>query len=103
MRSLMRLHGDKRTIVCSLFTHYINTYDSGSHILLVCVCVCVCVFVCFCLCVCGWICVCVGVFMWVYVSVCMCTCTLRPTSVCVHVCTDSCPALSVSDRMRKVA
>src|SRR4029434_1416612 len=62
MRSLMRLNGDKLTLESSSFTHYINTYDSGSHTLLVRVCVCVrvclCVFVCVCFCVCVCECVC---------------------------------------------
>src|SRR4029434_11315889 len=42
MRSLMRLNGAKLTLELSSFTHYINTYDSGSHTSHVYVCVCMC-------------------------------------------------------------
>ena len=78
MRSIMRLNGDKLTLEWSSFTHYINTYDSGSHTLPVYVCECVCVCLCVCVCVC--LCVCLCVCVCVYVCVCVCVC------VCVRVC-----------------
>src|SRR4029434_5572560 len=68
MRSLMRINGDKLTLECSSFTHYINTYDSGSQTFPVCVSVCVFLY--------GFVnvCVCVSVSVCVCVFVCLCVC-----------------------------
>src|SRR4029434_7555721 len=75
MRSLMRFNEDKLTVECFSFTHYINTYNSGSHTLAVSVCEFLCVCVCVCVCASVYVvCVCVCVFVCAYVCVCVCVC-----------------------------